>query len=81
MAGLWSDFENKKGQWVPCSAIVTTTPNELMEPIHNRMPVILDREAEALWLDPLSDDPGLLAKVLVPFDAEAMAAVECKPSK
>ena len=32
-------------------AIVTTTPNAVLQPIHNRMPVILPREAESLWLD------------------------------
>ena len=56
-----------------CS-IVTTTPNALMESIHNRMPLILDREARALWLDPSPRLPDQLNHLLVPFPAEEMVA-------
>ena len=37
---------------------------------------MLDREAEALWLDPLSQDPSVLKQVLVPFPSQAMAAYD-----
>ena len=78
MAGLWGNFKNKKDDWVPCATIITCPPNELMEPIHNRMPVMLSREAEALWLDPMSQDRDVLDKVLVPYAAEEMVAREFK---
>jgi putative SOS response-associated peptidase YedK len=56
---------------VDSCAIITTTANELLAPIHDRMPVILPREDYALWLDP-SARPADLKQLLVPFPAEAM---------
>jgi putative SOS response-associated peptidase YedK len=55
-------------------AIITTAPNELLAPIHNRMPVILDPEWEALWLDPSVTDPFAVLPLLQPFPAERMEA-------
>ncbi|MCH7553432.1 MAG: SOS response-associated peptidase [Chloroflexi bacterium] len=78
MAGLWGNFKNKKDEWVQCATIITCPPNDLMQHIHNRMPVMLSREAEALWLDPMSQDRDVLGKVLVPYAAEEMVAREFK---
>ena len=50
-AGLWDVWEND-GKKLRTFTIITTEPNELMEPIHNRMPVILAEKDEAKWLDP-----------------------------
>jgi putative SOS response-associated peptidase YedK len=58
----------------PSCAIVTTRPNELVAPIHDRMPVILDQEAEARWLDREVDDAAFLLSLLEPYQAEAMEA-------
>jgi putative SOS response-associated peptidase YedK len=55
-------------------AIVTTTPNELTAPIHDRMPVILTPEFETLWLDPGTTDPARVLPLLRPFPAERMEA-------
>jgi putative SOS response-associated peptidase YedK len=55
-------------------AIVTTEPNGLLASIHDRMPVILAREAEALWLDPSVTDPASVLPLLRPFPAELMEA-------
>jgi putative SOS response-associated peptidase YedK len=52
-------------------AILTTAPNELVAPIHDRMPVILRRELEAFWLDPQARD---LAPAFAPYPAELMTA-------
>jgi putative SOS response-associated peptidase YedK len=43
-----------------------------MKPIHDRMPVILSKEAESVWLDPTIQDPALLLPLLVPYPAEEM---------
>jgi putative SOS response-associated peptidase YedK len=55
-------------------AIVTTRPNEVVAPIHNRMPVILGREWEALWLDPDTTGPERVLPLLEPYPGERMEA-------
>jgi putative SOS response-associated peptidase YedK len=55
-------------------AIITVPPNELMEPIHNRMPAILERGAEAVWLDPELTEPMAVLSLLQPYPAELMEA-------
>jgi putative SOS response-associated peptidase YedK len=55
-------------------AIVTTTANELMAPIHARMPVILDPEVEGLWVDPGTTDPLAALACLLPYPSERMEA-------
>ena len=76
MAGLWETWKDPQGNVVPSCTIITTTSNDFLAPIHNRMPVILPRESEELWLDPSIDDPGALSSVLTPHAAEAMDAYE-----
>lgn len=55
-AGLWAVCRDKTGAPIRTCAIVTTHPNELMEPMRNRMPVILAPNDEALWLDRTTRD-------------------------
>lgn len=50
-AGLWDSWLSPTGQRINSCTIITTTPNKLMEPIHNRMPVILPQNMESVWLD------------------------------
>ena len=59
--------------------ILTTTPNAVMEPIHNRMPVILTKDAEPLWLDPNNSDISELRELLVPYPANDMVAYQVSP--
>ena len=54
--------------------ILTTDANELMRPIHNRMPVILPRDDYAQWVDPSLQDREALQPLLRPFPPEEMAA-------
>lgn len=58
--------------------IITTSANDLLEEVHQRMPVILSPKAEAVWLDPGSTEEQL-RDLLVPFDAAKMAAHEVAP--
>jgi putative SOS response-associated peptidase YedK len=68
MAGLWSRWKEKEsGETIDSCTIVTTTPNELLAPIHDRMPVILPREARALWLDSEITEADRLAPLIAPF--------------
>ena len=73
-AGLWETWKAPNGEAIHSCTIITTTPNKLMESIHNRMPVILPRAAEALWLDREVDDPQKLLPLLVSYPEKEMTA-------
>lgn len=73
LAGLWERWD-KGDQPIESCAILTTEANELMQSIHDRMPVILPPEQYGLWLDPRNGDTGKLAKLLRPFPSEEMVA-------
>ena len=75
-AGLWETWRNPDGQAIPSCTIITTEANDLLRPIHNRMPAILPKDAEALWLDMSVKDPTVLGSVLSPYLTDAMVAYE-----
>jgi putative SOS response-associated peptidase YedK len=75
-AGLWAPG---KAGGPPSVAIVTTRPNELVAPIHNRMPVILRPEDEAASLDPHQNDLARLTAMLSPLDPDRMEAYPVAP--
>ena len=75
-AGLWSVWTDPEGNRIPSCAIITTAGNDLLRPIHDRMPVILPREMEEPWLDAGIDDPGALGNVLTPYPDDAMGVYE-----
>jgi len=75
MAGLWDAWRDAEGRAVRSFAIITTAANELMRPVHDRMPLILPREHEAAWLDPAAD-PAALTRLLEPSAAPDMSATE-----
>ena len=64
-AGVWARYEPRDAEPVVSCAIVTTAPNDLLRPIHDRMPVILPREAEAPWLAEGASEKELM-DLLVP---------------
>ena len=74
-AGLWDAWRDPKGEVVRSCTIITTGANDLLGPIHDRMPVILPRELESLWLDHDIQDPAL-AGILSPYITDEMAAYE-----
>lgn len=73
-AGLWETWRDEKGDILKSCTIITTGPNELMSTIHDRMPVILPREAVLDWLDPAPRDPDEMAAWLKPYPADEMEA-------
>ncbi|MBM7563494.1 SOS response-associated peptidase [Paenibacillus sacheonensis] len=74
MAGLYDTWTSPDGLKLSTCTILTTTPNELMAPIHDRMPVILQREDEAAWLDRSIRDPEALNRLLRPFPSGQLEA-------
>jgi len=75
-AGLWDTWKSPGGDIVNSCSIITTTSNKLMSGIHNRMPVILSRDSERVWLDQSIVDSHFLKSLLVPYPAELMMAYE-----
>jgi putative SOS response-associated peptidase YedK len=73
LAGLWETWQSPDGGELDTCTILTTTPNELMAPIHNRMPVILEPEDYNTWLIP-GDQPDQAMHLLRPFSSAQMAA-------
>jgi putative SOS response-associated peptidase YedK len=69
--GLWDVSINAEGEAVESSTILTTTPNAVMKPIHNRMPVIVPRSEYSTWL---SGTPEQAEELCVPFPAELLQA-------
>jgi len=74
LAGLWDHWESPDGSSIKSCTIITTTPNELMGAIHDRMPVILHSRDYAKWLDPSPQTPENLQPLIKPFPADAMTA-------
>ena len=66
-AGLWETWRNPAGENFRSCTIITTGANDLLRPIHDRMPVILPRELEAFWLDGDVTDTAALTDVLAPY--------------
>ena len=77
-AGLWDLWKEPDGKWLLSFGIVTTGANELMAPVHNRMPVILHRKDYARWLH-RTDEDRLPIDLLRPYEPEAMKASPCNP--
>lgn len=72
-AGLWERWEGPGGEVASC-VLLTTGPNDLLAPIHDRMPVILSPADYGPWLDPESQAPAALLPLLRPFPPDAMVA-------
>jgi putative SOS response-associated peptidase YedK len=72
-AGLWEHWEHD-GEIVNSCAIVTTRANEILQPFHDRMPVILERAAYERWLDADAKSNEDLEPLLRPYSSEAMTA-------
>lgn len=73
-AGLWELWNSPDGSEVRSCTIITTRPNSLLEPIHNRMPVILPSEIYSDWLSPEDRQSTQLNHLLVPYPSSEMVA-------
>jgi putative SOS response-associated peptidase YedK len=73
-AGLWERWEGKGGAVINSCAILTTEANEVLRPVHDRMPVILHPEDYKLWLGADARELDLVKEMLRPYPAEEMLA-------
>ncbi len=71
-AGLMDRSHLPSGEVLESCAIITTEPNSVVAPVHNRMPVILHPIDYDQWLDPLNQDVAALQSLLLPFPANEM---------
>lgn len=74
MAGLWDTWKAPDGTLLRTCTIITTTANDVLSPLHERMAVILPPETERLWLE--QNTPNTLLDLLQPYPSEKMMAYE-----
>lgn len=73
-AGLWEEWLDKQtGELTETCTIITTEANDILKPVHDRMPAILKPEVYDEWLNPKMKDTGKLQNLLVPFPADEMS--------
>lgn len=77
LAGLWEVWGTGDDRLTTCT-IVTTGPNDLMAPIHNRMPVVLAHDAQEAWLDSAAS-AEVLQDLLIPDHSDILHACEVSP--
>lgn len=77
-AGIWEEFESTEGETQHTFMILTTSPNQSIKEIHDRMPVMLTRETEKIWLNNYSSHEEL-SPILAPFSADAMLSYTVSP--
>ena len=76
-AGLWAawrDGDAPDADWTRSCTIVTTSANDIVAPLHDRMPVVLEERSWDAWLDPDAPDPGALAPLLRPASDDLLVA-------
>ncbi len=79
MAGLWESWEGADGSYLETCTVLTTDPNELLAPIHHRMPVILPPAEYHVWLSAQQADLARLQGLCRPFPADRMEAFPVSP--
>jgi putative SOS response-associated peptidase YedK len=70
LAGLYEHWRDGTGQEIDSCTILVTQANPLIQPVHDRMPVILRPENYAAWLDPHTQDPAILKPLLRPTPSD-----------
>ena len=78
-AGLYNLWESSEGDSILTCTILTTQANNLIQPIHDRMPVIMPKDKEDYWLDPTNKDKERLVHLLAPYPSEQMELYPVSP--
>lgn len=74
LGGIWDAWTNPQGKILESCSILTTAPNEVVKPIHNRMPVIIEPKDFDLWLNPAIQESEKVKPLLKPYTASTMVA-------
>ena len=74
MAAIWDQWNGPQGEDLQTCSILTTQANNLMKPIHDRMPVILLPDHYDLWLDPTVQNPDEVSSLLKPYNQDDLTA-------
>lgn len=72
MAGIWEGWKSADGDSIYTCSILTTTANQVIAPIHDRMPVILKPADEETWLDSSVVNPSVLQALYTPYSEEQL---------
>jgi putative SOS response-associated peptidase YedK len=72
LAGLFDSWNSPDGEEIRTCTIITTEANDLLKPVHHRMPVIIPQESRGLWLDTASGDEKSLRLLLAPYPSDLM---------
>lgn len=80
-AGLYETWMSPEREPINTCTIITTRPNELVRSIHDRMPVIIPKDKERSWIDPVNRDREMLLSLLKPYPSDEMAMFEAGPVK
>ena len=78
-AGLYNVWKSPEGEQICTSTIITTDANEIVQPLHDRMPVIASPDSYDLWLDPNIHDKALLQNILRAYPSEELEVYEVTP--
>jgi len=78
-AGLHETWVSPEHQSIHTCTIITTEPNELINPIHDRMPVIVEKDREVAWIDPANHNQKELLSILKPYPSDEMTMSEVDP--
>jgi len=80
LAGLYETWMSPEKKQINTCTIITTDSNELIQPIHNRMPVIVRKELESFWIDPDNNNKEELLAILEPYPPEEMTMSPVDPN-
>jgi putative SOS response-associated peptidase YedK len=75
-AGLYETWMSPEREPLNTCTIITTQPNELVRSVHDRMPVIVPKDEETSWIDPVNRDQEMLLSLLKPYPSKEMAMFE-----
>lgn len=79
LAGIWEHWGSADGVELETCALITTTPNDAVQPLHDRMPVILHDAGVDTWLDRAVTEPAPLDALLVPVPDGTMKRTSVSP--